>query len=106
MDDIGRDDIASEWSRHRQAAIGIAKDLSGRDVLNALSPREGFHPRVFLGTGNTNRDALRNLMPKPVLNDHRMRKRAHPQTGTGPSKMIPVSYTHLRAHETRHDLVC
>src|SRR5665648_1109515 len=22
------------------------------------------------------------------------------------SKRIPVSYTHLRAHETRHDLVC
>src|SRR5450756_979375 len=23
-----------------------------------------------------------------------------------PSRTIPVSYTHLRAHETRHDLVC
>src|SRR5450756_3029113 len=23
-----------------------------------------------------------------------------------PFKIIPVSYTHLRAHETRHDLVC
>ena len=22
------------------------------------------------------------------------------------SGLIPVSYTHLRAHETRHDLVC
>ena len=29
-------------------------------------------------------------------------------TETGESKQItaPVSYTHLRAHETRHDLVC
>src|SRR5450759_2183135 len=25
---------------------------------------------------------------------------------TKPSTMEPVSYTHLRAHETRHDLVC
>src|SRR5450756_2887252 len=25
---------------------------------------------------------------------------------TGPLDQSPVSYTHLRAHETRHDLVC
>src|SRR5450756_2729843 len=25
---------------------------------------------------------------------------------TRPSRTWPVSYTHLRAHETRHDLVC
>src|SRR5450756_519890 len=24
----------------------------------------------------------------------------------GPDRAYPVSYTHLRAHETRHDLVC
>src|SRR5450756_2661277 len=24
----------------------------------------------------------------------------------GQSMLVPVSYTHLRAHETRHDLVC
>src|SRR5450759_4425474 len=27
-------------------------------------------------------------------------------TGGGPGIMEAVSYTHLRAHETRHDLVC
>src|SRR5450756_500728 len=26
--------------------------------------------------------------------------------GTSPENSTPVSYTHLRAHETRHDLVC
>src|SRR5450756_526596 len=26
--------------------------------------------------------------------------------GNAPDRYIPVSYTHLRAHETRHDLVC
>src|SRR5450756_2365200 len=26
--------------------------------------------------------------------------------GTGIDSIDPVSYTHLRAHETRHDLVC
>src|SRR5450756_3027547 len=26
--------------------------------------------------------------------------------GSGTTKVLPVSYTHLRAHETRHDLVC
>src|SRR5450756_3049723 len=26
--------------------------------------------------------------------------------GQGLSRLGPVSYTHLRAHETRHDLVC
>src|SRR5450759_2355262 len=29
-----------------------------------------------------------------------------PGRGWGHAPIIPVSYTHLRAHETRHDLVC
>src|SRR5450756_800768 len=29
-----------------------------------------------------------------------------PLTGAGVVNMVAVSYTHLRAHETRHDLVC
>ena len=28
------------------------------------------------------------------------------QTSTHKIGIYPVSYTHLRAHETRHDLVC
>src|SRR5450756_1073383 len=31
--------------------------------------------------------------------------RPNPMEGDGPMS-LPVSYTHLRAHETRHDLVC
>ncbi|CZR83236.1 hypothetical protein CDFC105_43948 [Clostridioides difficile] len=27
-------------------------------------------------------------------------------TNDAPAALGPVSYTHLRAHETRHDLVC
>src|SRR5665648_1233746 len=30
----------------------------------------------------------------------------HKNRGRKPKHTIPVSYTHLRAHETRHDLVC
>src|SRR5450756_1607061 len=40
------------------------------------------------------RDRLRPVRP--------YRGEAH---GTAPDRRLPVSYTHLRAHETRHDLV-
>src|SRR5450756_2917534 len=36
-------------------------------------------------------------------------KRYHPRNSRAarsPLRSLPVSYTHLRAHETRHDLVC
>src|SRR5450756_1135170 len=46
---------------------------------------------------------FRHQVDHPVVEDPRERLRPDPQT-------IPlvaaVSYTHLRAHETRHDLVC
>src|SRR5450756_3049015 len=39
----------------------------------------------------------------PKINQHR----ANPPSTSGSSRRaMSVSYTHLRAHETRHDLVC
>src|SRR5450759_5613906 len=34
------------------------------------------------------------------------RQGPHVETEITPPSLLPVSYTHLRAHETRHDLVC
>src|SRR5450756_2776974 len=36
----------------------------------------------------------------------RRARRADPRAGRESRRPGPVSYTHLRAHETRHDLVC
>src|SRR5659263_89051 len=59
--------------------------------------------------------------PGPVVQLHRVgqagrpggrpsRSRGQPEEGNGGPNLWavpkPVSYTHLRAHETRHDLVC
>ena len=40
-------------------------------------------------------------MPKPVIGSI-----SGPAAGIGAAIAMSVSYTHLRAHETRHDLVC
>src|SRR5450756_2958868 len=60
------------------------------------------------------RSALRSLMaqasPQPCAGVLRLRPRALGRLGgcrlRAYASRVSVSYTHLRAHETRHDLVC
>ena len=64
-------------------------DLKGRQ-----GTIEGIYFRPFQ---NQNRKPTFGPKPKPKPNRHKKSK-LH--------MLISVSYTHLRAHETRHDLVC
>src|SRR5450756_213855 len=68
--------------------------LTGRRRLaevNAMYPFERF-----------NEDAKRSL----TLAQEEAERSHHSYIGTEHLLLGPVSYTHLRAHETRHDLVC
>src|SRR5450756_458942 len=53
----------------------------------------GFGRRLF-----ADMDSCRRMTPVTAMSSPALPRRA--------SLLIPVSYTHLRAHETRHDLVC
>src|SRR5450756_1230740 len=64
-----------------------------------LSPRHGAGREISKLRRLVAR--LRALRPRLVLG-HVVRRRRFEQW----THLVPVSYTHLRAHETRHDLVC
>eukprot|EP00825_Cyclidium_porcatum_P018420 TRINITY_DN21007_c0_g1_i1.p4 TRINITY_DN21007_c0_g1~~TRINITY_DN21007_c0_g1_i1.p4 ORF type:complete len:128 (+),score=12.51 TRINITY_DN21007_c0_g1_i1:571-954(+) len=52
--------------------------------------------------GHPNPIASKNIFMSNLNFDNNLMKLYMPMY----SALIPVSYTHLRAHETRHDLVC
>src|SRR5450756_3082068 len=72
------------------------------------------------GHGSTRPDGLMWMNPRPAarhppktssspgntMNKPRNRFCSEATTATSRARWAPVSYTHLRAHETRHDLVC
>src|SRR5450756_1859584 len=78
---------ASPEPRHRRAAFGcsVPPPRPGRQVLGTVrcgAPRRG-RPGHSNADPRTSGECIRRAVPSG-----------------------PVSYTHLRAHETRHDLVC
>src|SRR5450756_3097493 len=79
----------------RAASLTRATSLAQRSALrNAVT---GTLSLVSLSTITA--------MPVPQLGWHPQLN--WPQSACGPwVRSLPVSYTHLRAHETRHDLVC
>src|SRR5659263_120961 len=89
--------------------------------LLAVSGNDGtchgqFYPEIEFDGGIYNRvksedllDAVRvfGVSPDADPGVHVMRQLGTPEEeGVGLGRIPPVSYTHLRAHETRHDLVC
>src|SRR5450756_3223225 len=68
-----------------------------RDALQALRVM-GWAPRVIFV----------DATDEALVRRFESVRRPHPLQGQGRmlDGIIPVSYTHLRAHETRHDLVC
>src|SRR5450759_3949300 len=50
--------------------------------------------------------SIRCILPRSATSFMRLPDCAPALGLTRPHSSVPVSYTHLRAHETRHDLVC
>src|SRR5450756_1804384 len=64
----------------------------------------GLHdPRVVLDAAALGREADVRTLDAGLPAERALGRDGAPRT---PHPRDPVSYTHLRAHETRHDLVC
>src|SRR5665648_1278665 len=79
-----------------------------------VGPCEHDEARLSAGTGSTN-NGKHSRYPCETfvvvaggdgISGGRDRHRRRSSGDRDPHRCVPVSYTHLRAHETRHDLVC
>src|SRR5450759_5851135 len=87
---------------------------SGLAIKDEAFRSMGIRPVYQPGPGGETQDAWQGgdrTPPCPVF--HRRRSADFSSSATAASSWLsfpdspsPVSYTHLRAHETRHDLVC
>src|SRR5680860_803376 len=90
----------------RSGAAGLADDdvtelgHLGRDALVGPLAFRGFHGRVAVG------EVERGLLPAADTDEVRAFQRAPVQLVSLHRADVPVSYTHLRAHETDSYLVC
>src|SRR5450756_2203649 len=103
-------------------AASVPPTMAGRSSRTDMDSRDRYRP-------TNERQAIMTGRPRacPVVNDPRARQlhakaRKSPRSrqppagllsrngrsrfGSNPIGSLAVSYTHLRAHETRHDLVC
>src|SRR5450756_2780950 len=89
--------------RNNHGASSIPKNASRRLVppyIYRPPPRDG-RGRVHKPARGGLRKRVRGLREVHSIAPHRGSLRVRKRRGS-----TPVSYTHLRAHETRHDLVC
>eukprot|EP00825_Cyclidium_porcatum_P011788 TRINITY_DN16087_c0_g1_i2.p4 TRINITY_DN16087_c0_g1~~TRINITY_DN16087_c0_g1_i2.p4 ORF type:complete len:139 (-),score=21.26 TRINITY_DN16087_c0_g1_i2:3-419(-) len=76
----------SEDTGQRMQVLRVSRTVGKGDVDAALALAEREVVAAVHGDGQDRRVVLEN--------------------SRGAVALVPVSYTHLRAHETRHDLVC
>src|SRR5450759_5459708 len=74
-------------------AVGVEPGLGARDVRADALDHAPEPARVV------HFDKMRDLVRREIVEHEGRREDQSP-------RIRPVSYTHLRAHETRHDLVC
>src|SRR5450756_2813469 len=87
-----------------QGAIGITNDI-GRTAI--ATPLGGRAPTVTVGTSVVANQYAEGYFCVDVTPGEGLYViDNHAAATTGANAYNPVSYTHLRAHETRHDLVC
>src|SRR5665648_716538 len=90
--------VAEHWGLTLAALLECTDRISHGTTLGVNALLQGSLARTALLTTEGFRDAL-ELRRSRLENQWDLRFRpAEP--------LVPVSYTHLRAHETRHDLVC
>src|SRR5450756_3051911 len=86
--------------RSTQSRSSAASDVYKRQVLGDKPYSARAHRTLLRSRG------VKTVIPEPS-NQIRNRLRRGSRGGRPPAfDSEPVSYTHLRAHETRHDLVC
>src|SRR5450759_5554788 len=93
---------AARCSKRRVMIIGNPP-WDGRAASLFLCETQSDGTQLSHGTDSC---GLRQIASNPhrrTLNTLHLRSRWRDDGGCG---LLPVSYTHLRAHETRHDLVC
>src|SRR5450756_398742 len=81
-------------------ALGAGADLVGRSYECDYPPQVRLLPVVS-----------KPALPLEGLSQREIDRAVAAHLATGESlylvdEVLPVSYTHLRAHETRHDIVC
>src|SRR5450756_3055580 len=82
-----RIDLPRKMDAHRKLPAGLGRDVV---VSNDDLP-------------DSSHDGSRQIRPGGIDRRNREYATSFPPV---PLRIKPVSYTHLRAHETRHDLVC
>src|SRR5450756_2041428 len=85
-----------------------AHESDGVIVVNRIKNHTSFRAPIESGLCKMMAIGLGKQRGAESIHDYGMAANIPPAAtvmiGTG--KIIPVSYTHLRAHETRHDIVC
>src|SRR5450756_3035353 len=113
----------------KSVVTSMAGFAGGGSLPITVSAPAGIGPVVTSASGGASREAagVANSAPKSVVTPMAVFARSGPPSapmavtaslagfadprphkpgGRRPTPASPVSYTHLRAHETRHDLVC
>src|SRR5659263_146050 len=101
--DVATGELASQTVRSAASTVDPLALFRGRSVITVIGRIEdwtlGWAGRIrctlCLSIGDLPLTANRDTLPLEIQNGRWVRAR-----------VLPVSYTHLRAHETRHDLVC
>src|SRR5450756_1015487 len=87
--------------------VGVsASELLGQDIRKAIPLQEYDGRSWWECTDPWNGLAIRSGHREKLLIIPGMREVLVTAQYLRPGRGMPVSYTHLRAHETRHDLVC
>src|SRR5665648_1187057 len=81
------------------------KDLEGVDTLN-LNLGGGLGVKYLESDQPPSIENFVNLIVDNLAKEIKENNLVMPKILIEPGRSIAVSYTHLRAHETRHDLVC
>src|SRR5450756_630621 len=90
--------------RSTQSRSSAASDVYKRQVaVRVLSVARAVSPGRAALIGQA---AVRGAAAATAASDHQRQPEERDDARRGGAIIRPVSYTHLRAHETRHDLVC
>src|SRR5450756_648051 len=93
-------------SRHRNQALTSRADTLGCPLEQwPMDLEHGVEAAAQLAQWLESR-AAGSFASATLINNAGVLPQIAPLSASDPRDLAPVSYTHLRAHETRHDIVC